>query len=128
MNERQGNMIAKFVFNNWMKPFPIASAVVITAHLALPLRAASEQKSDSAATAHSKNQKQFSSAKEAADTLVRAAEVFDVAALREILGPEAADLITSADPIADKRRATNFATKAKEKTSLNVDPKNSKQT
>jgi hypothetical protein len=128
MNDCRGNKIAKFVLNNWMKPFAIASAIAITTHLALPLRAASEQKPNSATTAHSKNQKQFSSAKEAADTLVRAADVFDVTALREILGPDAADLITSADPVADKKRATNFATKAKEKTSLNVNPKNSKRT
>jgi hypothetical protein len=121
-------MIARFVFNDFIRPFAIASTVVISAHLALPLRAASEQKSDSTATEHSKKQKQFSSAKEAVDTLVRAAEVFDVEELREVLGSEAADLITSADPVADKRRATNFATKAREKTSLNVDPKNSKRT
>jgi hypothetical protein len=128
MNERRENMIAKFAFNNWKRPFAIASAIVITAYLVLPLRATSEEKFDSATTEHSKSQKQFSSAKEAADALVRAAEVFDVVTLQEILGPEAADLIRSADPVADKRRATNFATKAKEKMSLNADPKNSKRT
>jgi hypothetical protein len=111
-----------------MKFFAIGSAAVVIAHLAFPLSAAPEQKSDSAATAHSKNQKQFSSAKEAADTLLSAAEVFDIAALAEILGPDANDLIISADPVADKKRATDFAMKAKEKTSLRVDPKNSKRT
>ena len=128
MNERRGSMIAKWAFNIRLKLFPIASALVVAAHLVSPLRAASEQKSESAATANSKNQKEFSSAKEAADTLLRSAEVFDVAALGEILGPDAADLITSADPVADKKRATDFAAKAKEKTALKVDPKNSKRT
>jgi hypothetical protein len=111
-----------------MKFSGIGAAAVVIAHLAFSLRAASEQKSDSAATAHSTNQKQFSSAKEAADTLLSAAEVFDVAALAEILGPDANDLITSADPVADKKRATDFAMKAKEKMSLRVDPKNTKRT
>ena len=86
------------------------------------------KKSDTAPSSDSKKQKEFSSPKEAADTLIRAGEVFDVVALKEILGPDAADLISSADPVADKKRAIEFATKAKEKMSLHVDPKNSKQT
>src|SRR5262249_12857773 len=94
----------------------------------LPLQAASEKKSDPVAKSDSKKQKEFSSAKEAADTLIRAAGVFDVVALKEILGPDAADLISSADPVADKKRAADFATKAKDKTSLSVDPKNPKRT
>ena len=92
------------------------------------LQAASEKKSDPLAKSDSKKQKEFSSAKEASDTLTRAADVFDVVALKEILGPDAADLINSADPVADKKRAADFAAKAKEKTSLNVDPKNPKRT
>src|SRR5262245_21200803 len=106
----------------------IALAIFAFGLPGLSLQAASEQKSDSAATVHLKNQKQFSSAKEAADTLLSAAEVFDVVVLAEILGPDANDLITSADPVADKKRATDSAMKAKEKTSLRVDPKNSKRT
>ena len=94
----------------------------------MALQAASEKKSDTSANLVSKKQKEFSSAKEGADALLSAAEVFDVAALREILGPDAADLIASADPVADKKRATDFAAKAKEKMSINVDPKNSKRT
>src|SRR5262245_64338314 len=112
MNACQLRMIAKCVFNDWIKFSAIVSAAVVIAHLEFPLRAASEQKSDSAATGHSTSQKQFSSAKEAADTLLSAAEVFDVAALAEILGPDANDLIRSADPVADKKRATDFAVKA----------------
>jgi Protein of unknown function (DUF2950) len=96
--------------------------------LGVSLRAASEEKSDTAAKSHSKKQTEFSSPKEAADTLVRLAETFDVAALEEILGPDAADLIKSADPVADKKRATDFAAKSKEKMSLDLDSKNSKRT
>src|SRR5262245_28148238 len=115
-------MHTKWAFDNWSKTFMVACAFVATGHLEFALHTAS------AANLESKMQKEFSSAKEAADTLVRAAEVFDVAVLGEILGPDAVDLIASADPGADKKRATDFAAKAKEKTSLNVDPKNSKRT
>src|SRR5262245_60476192 len=110
------------------KFFVIASVIVTAVSLGFPLRAASEKKSDTAANSALKKQTEFNSAKEAADALVRAAEVFDVAVLGEILGPDAADLISSADPVADKKRASDFAAKAKEKTALNVDPKNSNRT
>ena len=115
-------------FKRCSKLFVIASAIVTAAAIGFPLNAASEKKSDTVANSDSKTQREFSSAKEAADALIRAADVFDVATLKEILGPDAADLIGSADPVADKKRATDFAAKAKEQTSLNVDPKNSKRT
>ena len=70
-------------------------------------------------------QKEFNSPKEAADSLVQAAESFELAALKEILGPESVDIISSEDPVADKNRAIAFAAKAKEKMSLSPDPKNS---
>jgi len=107
----------------------LASTIVAFAlFLGVSLRAASEEKSDTAAKTDSKKQTEFSSPKEAANTLIRSAEAFDVAALEEILGPDAADLIKSADPVADKKRATDFAAKSKEKMSLDVDSKNSKRT
>jgi hypothetical protein len=121
-------MKTKWKFNRCLKLFAIASVVVTAGSFGFPLHAASEKKPDKAANSASKKQTEFSSAKEAADTLVRAAEVFDVAVLEKILGPDAADLISSADPVADKKRATDFAAKAKEKTTLNVDSKNSKRT
>src|SRR6516165_11552173 len=121
-------MKTKFGFDYWWNFFVIASAVVTAGSLGFVLHAASEKRSNTALSSDSKKQKEFSSAKRAADTLIRAAEMFDVATLKEILGPDAADLISSADPVADKKRAADFAAKAKEKTSLNVDPKNSKRT
>ena len=47
-----------------------------------------------------------------------------MAALKEILGPGSEDLVASQDPVQDKNRATEFVTKAKEKHSVEVDPKN----
>ena len=103
----------------------IASASVA---FALFLGVSSAGLAETAVKKESKKQKEFTSAKEAADTLLQAAEAFDVAALQEILGPDAADLIKSADPVADRKRATDFAAKSKDKISLDVDPKNSKRT
>ena len=121
-------MNTKPTFTSSSKICVIASAIIVFAlFLGFSLHAASETKSDTAAKTDSK-QKEFSSAKEAADSLLRAAEAFEVAALGEILGPDAADLIASADLVADKKRATDFAAKSKEKMSLDVDPKNSKRT
>jgi hypothetical protein len=122
---RRENMNTRSAFGRSSKISAIAFTIVAFGFLGLPSQAA--EKSDTAANSVSKKQKEFSSAKEAADTLIRAAEVFDVAALQEILGPDAADLISSADPVADRKRATDFVAKAKEKTSFNVDPKNSKR-
>ena len=72
-------------------------------------------------------QKQFDDPKQAADSLVQAAEAFDVAALQEILGPDSADIISSEDPVMDKQRAVAFAAKAKEKSSVVIDKKNPNQ-
>ena len=62
-----------------------------------------------------RNKRAFATAKEAADALIQAAESFDVAALKEILGPDSDDIISSEDPVQDKNRAVAFAQKAKEK-------------
>jgi DUF2950 family protein len=90
----------------------------------LSLMAAAETKKTSAAPSQ---QKQFNTPKEAADSLIAAAATFDVAQLKEILGPDAADIVSSEDPVADKNRAAAFAAKAKEKTNVGMDPKNANQ-
>ena len=69
-------------------------------------------------------QKTFPSAKAAADAFVQAADSWDVAALNQILGPQGENLVSSEDPVRDKNIAAEFAAKAKEKTTVSVDPKN----
>jgi hypothetical protein len=69
-------------------------------------------------------QKEFDTPKQAADALIQAAETFDVAAAKEILGPDSEDIISSEDPVMDKNRALAFAAKAKEKNSIQLDKKN----
>jgi len=97
----------------------IAFAMVATS--CPTLQAASEPKKNADAAF---KQKSFNTPKEAADNLVQAAEAFDLAALKEILGPDSADIITSQDPVEDKNRATAFAAMAKAKSSIQTDPNN----
>jgi hypothetical protein len=77
-----------------------------------------------AAPNETSNQKKFDTPKQAAEALIKAAESFDVAALKEILGPDSEDIVSSEDQVADKNRATAFATKAKEKMAVETDKKN----
>jgi hypothetical protein len=84
---------------------------------------AAQPKSDTTATAQP-NRKQFNTPKEAADSLVQAAESFDVNALKEILGPDSTDVVASEDPVQDKNKALAFAAKAKEKSNIETDKKN----
>jgi hypothetical protein len=69
-------------------------------------------------------QKTFATPKDAADALVQAAESYDVPALKQILGPESEDLVSTEDPVSDKNSAADFAAKARQKTTVTADPKN----
>jgi hypothetical protein len=89
------------------------------------LTAATESKKETAAVAST--QKRFNTPKEAADSLVQAAASFDVPTLKEILGPDATDIVSSEDPVADRNKGAAFAAKAKEKINVGTDPKNPSQ-
>ena len=104
------------------KFFVIACAIVNCAFLVLALQGAPEPKQDAAATSQAK-QKEFDTPKQAADALIQVAANFDVAAAKEILGPDSDDIIASEDPVQDKNRAIAFAEKAKEKNSIELDKK-----
>src|SRR5213083_648013 len=102
----------------------IASAIAVSSVLGLALHAASPSKRDVAAASTS-TQKEFDTPKQAADALIQAAETFDVAGAKEILGLDSEDIISSEDPVMDRNRAQAFAAKAKEKASIEMDKKNS---
>lgn len=72
-------------------------------------------------------QKEFATPKEAADAFIQAAENFDLPALKEILGADGEDLVSSEDAVQDKNRAAAFAAKAREKTEVTADPEDSKR-
>jgi hypothetical protein len=76
-----------------------------------------------AAASAQPQQKQFDTADKAADALIEAAANSDAAAAKEILGPDSEDLVSSEDPVMDKKRALEFANRAKEKKSFDkTDP------
>jgi hypothetical protein len=66
-------------------------------------------------------QKAFDTPQAAAESLIHAAEIYDVSTLLEIFGPESKDFISSADPIRDKNNAEGFAARAHEKNSVTID-------
>jgi len=100
----------------------VASGILISCLLGLAVQAAPATKPDAAAVSQPK-QKEFDSAKQAADALIQVAANSDLAAAKEILGPDGEDLISSEDPVMDKNRALAFAAKAKEKNSIEIDKK-----
>ncbi len=86
------------------------SVFVLAAAGALLLQVPSE-----AATPDGKG---FPSADAAAQALVSAAKNDDVAGLIEILGPSAKNLVTTGDPVADRKVRRAFAARAAQKMSL----------
>jgi Protein of unknown function (DUF2950) len=115
-------MISTVNIMNESKILLIASAILIGSFLA-PVGRAADPKPDASAAAGQAKGKEFASAKEAADALVQAAASFDQAALKEILGPDSDEIVSSEDPVQDKNRAAAFAEKAKEKSSIDIDKK-----
>src|SRR5438046_5578589 len=110
----------------------LAAALLVTAFLVPASLAASKQKEAAAKQAGAQGtpqpgQKEFDTPKQAADALIQVAETFDVAAAKESLGTDGEDIISSEDPVMDKNRATAFANRAKEKTSVEIDKQNRNQ-
>jgi hypothetical protein len=105
---------------SWLKMFFAAMTVMIIGTTWFGATAVSSAQEEAPA-ASTGEQKQFSTPKEAADALTTAAANFDVASLKEILGPGGEDLVSSEDSVMDKNRAVAFAEKAKEKTVIEKD-------
>jgi Protein of unknown function (DUF2950) len=111
------------------KMIALAAAILTTGFLAATSVAVPEKKEVAAKQENAQGtpepgQKEFDTPKLAADALIQVAGNFDVAAAKEILGPDGEDIISSEDPVMDKNRAAAFAAKAKEKTSVEIDKKN----
>jgi len=66
--------------------------------------------------------KMFASTEEAASALIDAAAAYDVDALKQILGSEGADLVSTGTPAEDRHIATTFAEVAQEKHAVVIDP------
>lgn len=90
-------------------------------------RATNDAEQASSALSATVAQETFATPKEAADALIKAAESFDLPALKEILGPDGQNLVASEDAVQDKNRAAAFAAKAREKNEISIDPKDPKR-
>ena len=100
----------------------IISSVVLSIVLVAMSSVAMAQ-SQAAATAPASG-KGFATAQEAAAALVQAAGDFNVSELLAILGPGSEDIVASKDTVQDKNRAQAFAEDARQKMSVQIDPKN----
>ena len=65
----------------------------------------------------------FDTPHQAVEALVKAAAKFDVAAIVQIFGRDAEDILFTGEPQRDRQRAADFAAQANEKRNLSVDPK-----
>jgi hypothetical protein len=128
MIDREKTMKTKRNTMTSSKMIVLIAAILTTSFLASALIAAPEKKETAAKQKDAQatpqpGQKQFDTPKQAADALIQVATNFDVAAAKEILGPDGEDIVSSEDSVQDKNRATEFANKAKEKTSVEIDKK-----
>ena len=71
----------------------LGSAILISGFVAVALHSALAAKTDAAAAPQVK-QKEFDTPQQAADSLVQAAASFDMPVLKEILGPDSAELVS----------------------------------
>ncbi|MFL6417445.1 MAG: DUF2950 domain-containing protein [Bryobacteraceae bacterium] len=69
----------------------------------------------------------FDTPQQAADTLVDAAEKFDVAAMTRIFGPDGDDIVFSGEFAQDRKHAADFAAEARKQKSISVDPRNARR-
>src|SRR5437764_14173126 len=100
----------------------LAGAVINCAFLIVASQGAPEPKQDASAASQPK-QKEFDTAKQAVDALIQVAANFDVAAAKEVLGPDSEDIVASEDLVQNKNRAEKFAARGKEKTSIEIEKK-----
>ena len=71
--------------------------------------------------------KLFPTAQDAANALIDAADKQDTTALREILGPDSYDIVSTGEPARDKEVLAAFAAKARAKTNVAVQPKSGRR-
>lgn len=97
----------------------IGLSVIIMVCLCCLLSIATAAQAQSAAPAGAKA---FDTPQQAAEALITAAGEYDVPELMAIFGPDGKDFVASADPVEDKNNAIAFATEARAKNSIAVDP------
>jgi hypothetical protein len=98
------------------------SSGIVCVYLVAPSVGTAEEAAKKAPAAV--HQQTFETPKAAADALVEAAEKYDLPALKEILGPDGVDLVSTKDAVQDKNQLAAFAAKAHEKSEIVPDAKN----
>jgi hypothetical protein len=107
-------LLAKILFTM----FGIATCCVLAIALgAVP------QNSAVATVSTQPQQKTFDTAQQAADAMILAVKNDDVTALLEIFGPAGKDFVSTGDDVQDKNSRAAFAALAKEKMSVEIDPR-----
>jgi Protein of unknown function (DUF2950) len=91
-------------------------SLVASVVLAAPQSAAKKSPADASSFGEA-----FDTPEQAADAVVVAAEKFDVSALEKIFGPEGKNIVLSGEEPQDRKRAEDFAAKAREKKSVSLD-------
>ncbi len=66
--------------------------------------------------------KTFANPKQAADSLVAAADAFDLGAIEDLFGASGRDLVLTGEYALDRQRATEFSAKARENVEVSIDP------
>jgi Protein of unknown function (DUF2950) len=116
--------------SKYQQLFKARAFLALIAYLSLLLLAGSVaqqpgmQKVPAAATPVAGGPRSFDTPQQAADALVDAAAKFDESGLTQIFGPDGDDIVFSGEYALDHQHAANFASEAREKMSVSVDPKN----
>lgn len=116
MKHRSGNQVVSRL--PWAV-VAVACAFLLTHVLIADQQSAAKPAPDTA----SGGAETFDNPQKAADALVDAANKFDVRALEEIFGPDGDDIVLTGEYPQDRQRAADFASEAREKKSVSVDPK-----
>jgi Protein of unknown function (DUF2950) len=120
------NMKLSFPNGIRFQKFLIAGAVACACLCASALLTAQQSqtaKASAPATPGATAVKAFESPQQAADSLIAAAEKFDVAALVQMFGPGGENVVFSGEFAQDRKHAADFVAEAREKKSVSIDPK-----
>jgi hypothetical protein len=117
---RRNNMKTEYRRMSSSHPFRPLLWIVSFCLLVVAVRAASQAAPRTPAKPAAKT---FDSPQQAAEALIAAAGKFDVAVLEEIFGPEGHDIILTGEEVRDRENVSKFATLAREKNRVQVDPK-----
>ena len=117
------NKVLKSVLSLRRRTILVSAVGIVALPCLLLLCVASNTRAQGSAASSAK-QRAFATADEAADALIAAAGQFDGAALKEILGPDSYDIVNTGEPARDREVAAEFASLARAKKNISLDPRN----